>query len=138
MRVRTSAAALAVAAASTLGMLATAAPAQADSIPDNLCGGVIDVDYCLWYNSNQKGGWTATYENISNWAGWNFSDGGQGTNGVNTAVKNNAASYANSRDDKTGVSYFNSNYAGASDVAPPRDLGNLVKTYNNNASFRWR
>ncbi|MET8584824.1 peptidase M23 [Streptomyces collinus] len=127
-----------VAAALGLSMLVTAGGAHADSIPDNLCGGVIDVDYCLWYNSNQKGGWTSTYENISNWANWNFSDGGQGTNGIGTPVKNNAASYANSRDDKTGVSYFNSNYAGASDVAPPRDLGNLVKTYNNNASFRWR
>ncbi|MEU1481384.1 peptidase M23 [Streptomyces sp. NPDC001668] len=141
MRLRTSAVAAALAAAGTLGMLATAAPAQADSIPDDLCGGVIDVDYCLWYNSNQKGGWTATYHDIANWGGtnpWIFSDGGQGTNGVNTPVKNNAASYANSHDSKTGVSYFNSNYAGASDVAPPRDKGNLVNTYNNNASFRWR
>ncbi|MCX5048634.1 MULTISPECIES: peptidase M23 [unclassified Streptomyces] len=138
MRLRSSAVAAAMAAAGTFGMLVTAAPAQADTIPDNLCGGVIDVDYCLWYNSNQKGGWTATYENIPNWVNWNFSDGGQGTSGVNTPVKNNAASYANSRTDKTGVSYFNSNYGGASDVAPPRDLGNLVNTYNNNASFRWR
>ncbi|MER7680666.1 hypothetical protein [Streptomyces sp. NPDC096934] len=141
MRMRTSAVSAALAAAGVLGALVTAAPAQADSIPDSLCGGVIDVDYCLWYNSNQKGGWTATYENIPDWGGahpWQFSDGGQGTNGVNTPVKNNAASYANSRDDRTGVSYFNSNYAGASDVAPPRDKGNLSKTYNNNASFRWR
>lgn len=138
MRIRNSALTAALAAAGALGMLVTAAPAQADDIPDGLCGGVIDIDYCLWYNSNQKGGWTATYENIPNWANWNFSDGGQGTNGVNTPVKNNAASYANSHDSKTGVSYFNSNYAGASDVAPPRDKGNLSNTYNNNASFRWR
>ncbi|GAA3501826.1 hypothetical protein GCM10019016_089330 [Streptomyces prasinosporus] len=137
-RLRTSAVAAALAAAGALGMLATAAPAQADTIPDDLCGGVIDVDYCLWYNSNQQGGWTATYRDISNWEGWNFSNGGQGTNGVGTPVKNNAASYANSHDSKTGVSYFNSNYAGASDVAPPRDRGNLVNTYNDNASFRWR
>jgi hypothetical protein len=138
MRFRTSALTAALAAAGALGMLATAAPAQADDIPDGLCGGVIDVDYCLWYNSGQRGGWTATYENRSNWAGMNFSNGGQGTNGVGTPVKNNAASYANSHDSKTGVSYFNSNYAGASDVAPPRDKGNLSNTYNNNASFRWR
>ncbi|MER5664740.1 peptidase M23 [Streptomyces mirabilis] len=138
MRIRTSAVAAALATAGALSMLVTAAPAQADSIPDDLCGGVIDVDYCLWYNSGQKGGWTATYENIPNWSGWNFSDGGQGSSGVGTPVKNNAASYANSRDDKTGVSYFNSNYAGASDAAAPRTKGNLVNTYNNNASFRWR
>jgi hypothetical protein len=145
MRIRQSAAAAALAAAGTLGMLATAAPAQADSIPDSLCGGVIDVDYCLWYNSNQMGGWTATYQNVANWdsmpgTGYpmNFSNGGQGTNGVGTHVKNNAASYANSHYSKTGVSYFNSNYAGASDVAPPRVKGNLVNTYNDNASFRWR
>ncbi|MFI9152675.1 peptidase M23 [Streptomyces sp. NPDC053367] len=141
MRMRTSALAAALAAAGTLGMLATAAPAQADTIPDGLCGGVIDVDYCLWYNSNQLGGWTATYENIANWGGtypWRFTDGGQGTAGVGQVVKNNAASYANSHDSKTGLSYFNSNYAGAYDVAPPRDKGNLVNTYNNNASFRWR
>jgi hypothetical protein len=122
-------------------MLATAAPAQADSIPDNLCGGIIDIDYCLWYNSGQKGGQTNTYENIPNWGGTyprNFSDNGQGTAGVGQPVKNNAASYANSHDSKTGVSYFNSNYSGASDVAPPRDKGNLVNTYNENASFRWR
>ncbi|MBO0918428.1 peptidase M23 [Streptomyces laculatispora] len=145
MRIRQPAVAAALAAVGTLGMLATAAPAQADSIPDSLCGGVIDSHYCLWYNSNQKGGWTATTGNVANWDNYsgngypmNFSDGGQGTNGVGTHVKNNAASYANSDDSRTGVSYFNSNYAGASDVAPPRDKGNLVNTYNNNASFRWR
>ncbi|MEU1370247.1 hypothetical protein ABZ454_29485 [Streptomyces sp. NPDC005803] len=145
MRIRQSAVAAAFAAAGTLSMLAIAAPAQADSIPDSLCGGVVDSHYCLWYNSNQLGGWTATTGNVANWDNYggtgypmNFSDGGQGTNGVGTHVKNNAASYANSDYGRTGVSYFNSNYAGASDVAPPRDKGNLVNTYNNNASFRWR
>lgn len=145
MLIRNSAMTAAFVAAGALGMLATAAPAQADSIPDSLCGGVIDIHYCLWYNSNQKGGWTATYENVADWGNMNgtgypmnFSDGGEGTNGVATHVKNNAASYANSHYSKTGVSYFNSNYAGASDVAPPRDKGNLVNTYNENASFRWR
>ncbi|MFJ5777711.1 peptidase M23 [Streptomyces sp. NPDC093094] len=141
MRMRSSALAAALAAVGTLGVLATAAPAQADSIPDSLCGGVVDSDYCLWYNSGQKGGWTATYHDVANWGGdlpWRFTDGGEGTAGVGQVVKNNAASYANSHDSKTGVSYFNSNYAGAYDVAPPRDKGNLVNTYNNNASFRWR
>ncbi|WAU79285.1 peptidase M23 [Streptomyces sp. Qhu-G9] len=138
MRFRTSALTAALAAAGALGMLATAAPAQADSIPDGLCGGVIDVDYCLWYNSNQAGGWTATYDNEPNWANHFFTNGGQGSNGVGMPVKNNAASYANSHDSKTGVSYFNQNYGGASDVAPPRDKGNLSNTYNDNASFRWR
>ncbi|CAL9527523.1 hypothetical protein ACH4UX_08980 [Streptomyces althioticus] len=128
--------------AGTLSPLATAAPAQAAM--SDICGGVIGDMFCLYYNSYQKGGATGTRGNVANWDNYggtgypmNFANWGLGTAGVGQKVKNNAASWANSGD-RAGVSYYNSNYAGAYDVGNPNSKGQLVNTYNDNASFRWR
>ncbi|WAU79286.1 hypothetical protein O1Q96_05655 [Streptomyces sp. Qhu-G9] len=142
MRLRSLFVAGGVLAAGTLGPLTMAAPAQAAM--SDICGGVIGGMYCLYYNSGQKGGATGARGNVPNWGDYNgtglpmnFADWGLGTAGVGQSVKNNAASWANSHD-RAGLSYFNSNYGGAYDVGAPNSKGQLVNTYNDNASFRWR
>ncbi|MEU1481385.1 hypothetical protein ACFYZ8_34715 [Streptomyces sp. NPDC001668] len=142
MRIRSLLVAGGVLAAGTLGPVAMAAPAQADV--SDICGGVVGGMFCLYYNSGQKGGATGMRSAVANYDNYNgtglplnFADWGLGTAGVNQRVKNNAASWANSHD-RAGLSYFNSNFAGAYDVGNPNSKGQLVNTYNENASFRWR
>ncbi|MEU4612231.1 MULTISPECIES: hypothetical protein [Streptomyces] len=143
MRIRSLLVASGVLAAGTMGVFTTATPAQAAS-RSSICGGVLEGMFCLYYNSGQKGGATGTRQNVPNWGDYNgtglpmnFADWGLGTAGVGQSVKNNAASWANTAN-KSGVSYFNSNYGGAYDVGAPNSKGQLVNTYNENASFRFR
>jgi hypothetical protein len=142
MRIRSLFVAGGILAAGTLAPLVMAAPAQAAM--SDICGGIVGETYCLYCNSYQKGAATGTVENVPNWDNMNgtglpmrFADWGLGSAGDNERVKNNAASWANSGR-RAGISYFNSNYAGAYDVGNPNSKGQLVNTYNENASFRWR
>ncbi|MGC0331566.1 hypothetical protein RKD23_004556 [Streptomyces sp. SAI-170] len=143
MRMRAVLAAGGVLAAGVVGSLATAVPAQAAM--SDICGGRFGNEFCLYYNSYQKGGAAGATSDVANWDNFggtgyplNFADWGLGTAGVGQHVKNNAASYANSAWSKTGASYYNSNFSGAYDLAAPQTKGQLVNTYNENASFRWR
>ncbi|GAA2990432.1 MULTISPECIES: hypothetical protein [Streptomyces] len=106
------------------------------------CGG-----FNLYYNSNQKGACITVQGQPTNFDTYR-SDGSPATfNGCAVAattcpglgqnVKNNAASAANWWTGATGRVYFNSNHKGAYDTFGPQVVGQLVNTYNNNASFTW-
>ncbi|MCX5071482.1 hypothetical protein ACFWHQ_28755 [Streptomyces sp. NPDC060334] len=117
--------------------------AQAD-VPSSRCqvNHPATQAFCFHYNSNQSGaiaGWDTSYfEGFQR-----LDDAGvfiQGTGaGETRPVKNNAASATfqkpNNCYGRVEV-YFNSNWSGAYDTIWACTGANLVKTKNNNASFR--
>ncbi|MFH9982230.1 peptidase inhibitor family I36 protein [Streptomyces sp. NPDC017179] len=121
---------LSVGALALLGTVATTGTAQAAPLDDCKATNVpIGLHLCLFYNSNYGGSWVQTAYNVSNFSGWVFPNG--------QPVKNNTASAYNTTA-SCGRLYYNSNYAGPSDLIPARSgLSRLVNTYNDNASFAW-
>lgn len=94
-------------------------------------------DLCLYYNSNLAG---ARFNDpyTDNYAGWVFKAWSGGDAGAGQAVKNNAASVRNYDSAVTGVIYFNSNQAGATQKIAPSSSANLNSTLKNeNASQGW-
>lgn len=85
---------------------------------------------CLYYNSGEAGAMFNTDENISNLLYYTFPDNG---NGFGDPVKNDAASAENQGPD-VDIIYYNSNFIGNFDYLYPNSFGQLVNTYNNDAS----
>ncbi|MFE3146560.1 peptidase inhibitor family I36 protein [Streptomyces sp. NPDC059218] len=126
--------AIAVAAA-TIGLsvasVAAGSTAQAADWTNQCAGNA----FCVWYNSNFTGSWMTYKASVSDFAGQKFVCSEQGCAGDGAAIKNNAASAANSSGARTARVYYNSNYAGPSDYFGFYTGKNLVNTYNNNASM---
>ena len=129
------------------------APAHADGFDDEniqgACQGNSAFKYRLYYNSGNAGAYRDFRFAVGNFGSVPLTAGGNyslkfcpGTGaGAGQAVKNNAASAHNSHTSYGACVYFYSWYDGAMDsIAPgvptPRSQ-NLVKTYNENASFQW-
>lgn len=88
--------------------------------------------FCFFYNSGLTGSHNALNgNNIPNLTGYTFTSSGAGSG---QPVKNNAASAQNNNQCKATV-FFNSNYAGVQDSFSYRNGGQLVNTYNQNASL---
>ncbi|AXI89597.1 peptidase M23 [Streptomyces sp. ETH9427] len=122
MRVRSTLAALAIAAGATVFM---SSPASADT-------GCDVSDFCLYYNSNFGGAHKHFRLSEPDLAGYVYQCCSAG---AGQPVKNNAASAKN---DFTGTYvrvFYNSNYAGPYDTFAPQQSKNLVNTYNDNASL---
>ncbi|AEN11849.1 MULTISPECIES: peptidase inhibitor family I36 protein [unclassified Streptomyces] len=87
--------------------------------------------FCFFYNSGLAGSHNElSGVNVPNLANYTFTSSGAGKG---QSVKNNAASAQNNNHCNATV-FYNSNYAGASDWFGYRNGGQLVNTYNNNAS----
>lgn len=130
----------AVAAASCLTTaVGTAAPASAAATLVEDCS--IDEQVCLYYNSSTYG-YGAVFKQtgpISNYQGYYFSAGNNGSAGAGTQVKNNAAAVDNSWDGYFFRIYYNSNYdcSYACQTTDPFNQADLTSTMkNNNASGR--
>ncbi|MFD8631386.1 peptidase inhibitor family I36 protein [Streptomyces sp. NPDC059533] len=119
MNIKRTVAAAVAAVGITLGL---AAPANA-----TICSG---GEFCLYYNSNLNGAKLTFDWPVEDLAGYTFDYSGAGGG---QWVKNNAASAQNHTQDYAGV-YFNSYFSGPFDFFKPGVSGNLVKTYNDNAS----
>ncbi|MEU2742757.1 peptidase inhibitor family I36 protein [Streptomyces sp. NPDC007095] len=131
--------ALATAALGTVAALGiSAAPAQAGTAGYNLCYQATDLwadRMCLFYNSDQQGSFASFTQSHSDLAGWIFGQQGTTNAGMGQAVKNNAASAANPGASCWRV-YYNSNYAGASDLISSYSYRGLANTYNQDASVK--
>ncbi|MFJ9522323.1 peptidase inhibitor family I36 protein [Kitasatospora sp. NPDC101801] len=104
-------------------ILATTAQADASDCEENT--------FCFFYNSNEQGSHTALrVRDVPDLAGYTFASPG---NGQGQRLKNNAAS-AVSNVCMTVTVFYNSNYGGPRDAFNYRNSGNLVNTYNENAS----
>ncbi|MCA1224142.1 hypothetical protein [Streptomyces sp. 8L] len=99
--------------------------------------------FCLYYNSNQQGAyyrWTSG-GGVSDLAGLVFPNDGNGS-GAGQAVKNNAASASYGSASCSGCTndyvrvFYNSGYLGNYDTVYVGTNKQLVKTYNENASWR--
>jgi hypothetical protein len=123
-----------------LGVLAPAvtpaAPAHADNVGtingvESRCNDLPIRYLCLYYNSSMRTGYWSTRQDIPNLAGEKFFDG----TGAGQSVKNNAAAMS-CVISEPGICYvfFNSNYQGPYDYAHGRHSGQLVDTYNEDAS----
>lgn len=127
--------AIAVGAAAVLALTmestATAATAR---------NGVCEVgEFCLYWGLNRTGSVSDFNGSISNYGDsqptcYEFKGPGIGQG---ECVKNNAASAWNRTTANTVTVYFNSGYAGPSDVFTPGQAKNLVNTYLENASHRF-
>ncbi|WP_043175178.1 peptidase inhibitor family I36 protein [Streptomyces sp. NRRL B-24484] len=117
--------AVALGAALLVPGLATAAQADTRDCPE--------VEFCLFYNSNQQGSHMVVQDSTPDLAGYTFTSPG---NGRGQRVKNNAAS-AVSNVCVTVTVFYNSNYSGPSDMFNYRNAKNLVNTYNENASVKF-
>ncbi|MER7046939.1 peptidase inhibitor family I36 protein [Streptomyces jumonjinensis] len=103
----------------------TATAAEAVACPSS--------EFCLYYNSGLGGSHFVAPGDVPDLAGYRFTSSGAGQG---QAVKNNAAS-AHNKTHCNATVYFNSNYGGPSDTFGYMNSGNLVNTYNENASVRF-
>ncbi|GAA1992749.1 hypothetical protein [Kitasatospora viridis] len=117
-------------------MLAT--PASAGTIPggdEDICG----VQLCLTFNSNGEGSeWYSDTPEVSDLGGAQFGQGPttSGGNCIGCLVKNNAAWGANGGYQSVYVYVNSAAYGwGAYDLIEPGGEGNLMTTYNNEASY---
>jgi hypothetical protein len=118
-------AATALGAALLVPTFATAAHADAGDCPESA--------FCLFYNSYEQGSHMVVRDSIPNLAGYIFTSSG---NGQGQPVKNNAASAVSNVCMTVWVNYY-SNYSGPSDMFNYRNAGNLINTYNENASVKF-
>jgi hypothetical protein len=88
-------------------------------------------DVCLYWDGNEGGAAAGFYGSSDNLAGFTYPNNGAG---AGQGVKNNAASI---EDDGSGTdySYYNENYSGQNDWLNSYTYGNLVQTWNNEASI---
>ncbi len=126
--------ALLVVALAAAGVLCEAGSADALT---GRCPSGVNGDFCLYYNSAEQGAMREWFDSDPDFAGETF--WGSGLAGDGYPVKNDAASAENAylSDWVAGVVYYNSNYQGTSDWYNSYTVGNLVSTYNENASFNW-
>ncbi|GAA3002615.1 peptidase inhibitor family I36 protein [Streptomyces fulvorobeus] len=89
--------------------------------------------FCLYYNSGLGGSRLTLNNSVSDLAGYKFTTDGAGEGQY---VKNNAASAWNKTLCPVTV-YFRSNYGGPWDSFGYNQSGNLVNTYNENASVEF-
>lgn len=126
-----------------------AVPAQANDYNVNpvRCSTGYTFKFQLFYNSDFRGSWAKFGYSEENFGAHDGTPGyliftfceGRG-NGSGQQVKNNAASAHNHKDYGlacTARVYFNSNWKGIYDDIGSDHYRNLVKTYNENASFKW-
>lgn len=93
-------------------------------------------EVCLYYNSNCQGSFADFQVDIPDFAPYRFLSSGAGRG---QGVKNNAASARNKDTNWIADIHFNSNYGGVRDRIPKASgCRNLVNTYNENASLKWR
>ncbi|MFF0017630.1 hypothetical protein [Streptomyces sp. NPDC005374] len=129
-------------------------PAQADGFDDETIqgacqGNTAEFRFRLYYNSGTAGAYRDFRYAVGNFGSVPLTASGNyslkfcpGTGaGAGQDVKNNAASARNSHTSYGACVYYSSWFDGAMDsIAPgvptPR-AQNLVKTYNENASFQW-
>ncbi|MFJ8012726.1 peptidase inhibitor family I36 protein [Streptomyces sp. NPDC096339] len=120
MKLKRALAVAAVTAGITFGM---SAPASAASCPAGW--------FCLYYNSNLGGAKYQFYWDQIDLYNKTFDNTGAGAGQI---VKNNAASAHNNSVTDFAKVYYNSNFSGPYDFFSWRESGNLVNTYNENAS----
>ncbi|MFE6665719.1 peptidase inhibitor family I36 protein [Streptomyces sp. NPDC057697] len=118
-------------AASTAVAAGSSPAGEAHVVTPMAAGDCPTGKFCFFYNSGLAGAHNALSSNVPNLAGYTFTSSGAGSG---QAVKNNAASAQNNNQCKATV-YFNSNYAGVQDSFLFRNGGQLVNTYNQNASL---
>lgn len=121
-------------------VFAGAAPASADTIgggggDQDICG----VELCLYYYNDGAGAmWYSDDTQWNDLAGQTFVEGPttSGGDGVGSQVKNHAQSAATASDTGIYIYYNSEAYGwGAYDYLMPGDIGNLVTTWNNEASY---
>ncbi len=122
---------VAAAALFLTGTATTTAAAEPRSALDGACQ---SGELCLYYNSDHAGSLADFELGVKDFATVRFVSAGAGKG---QQVKNNAASACNKDDNLTARVHYNSNWEGAYDSIPPGTCRNLVKTYNQNASFVW-
>jgi hypothetical protein len=144
------------AAAAAFLLIATSGTANAVNVPEsrNLLDppschspSSSDFRFSFRYNSGLSGAWKNLGYAHANFAATDLGTGdpfsyplefcsGTGSGG-GQVIKNNAASARNRHGSYSGRVYFNSWWQGAYDNFRPGTGGNLVDTYNDNASFQW-
>lgn len=122
---------LVVTSVATVGILAASAGA---ALAAGQNGVLTQGEAGFYYNSGCKGSLSDFATRKSDLAGYKFLTSGAGQG---QAVKNNSACAANARLSANMRVYFNSGYAGANDLIPAGEYGNLTNTYNEDASFKW-
>ncbi|KAA0943139.1 peptidase inhibitor family I36 protein [Streptomyces apricus] len=129
MRFKKIAAAGAVVAATLAGTVATSGSAQAAGH-----NGVCEVDeMCMYWGGNLTGSFHDYFYSTSDFGSDVFLSAGSGKG---ERVKNNSASAYN-RWSLLGHVYYNENFSGPRDDVPAYSWINLVKAWNDNASFNW-
>ncbi|WP_164545230.1 peptidase inhibitor family I36 protein [Antribacter gilvus] len=109
--------------------IGAAVPAQAVEL-----NGVCEHrEACFYWDSNFGGAKIDLYSPRVDFSTLRFLSPGAG---AGQYVKNNSASVRN-HDYGTLRVYYNENYTGVYDEFPPYGSGNLVRTWNDNASFKW-
>jgi hypothetical protein len=86
---------------------------------------------CLYWDSNARGAGIAFNGTVFDLAGYTWPNNGTG---YGQRVKNNAASVENQGNFPASV-YYNENLSGPMDWLNPGTWGNLVQTWNDNASL---
>lgn len=132
---RKAAVAAAAVGASFALALAAASPATAATARNGVCE---PGEFCLYYLSDFQGSVSDFAGSIYNYGDsqpscYEFKSAGAGQG---LCVKNDARSAWN-RTSRTVRVYFNSGYAGSSDPFAAGAYGNLVNTYDNNASHQF-
>jgi hypothetical protein len=125
---------LVAAAALSMATSASAEAGAGGSARSALDGSCQAGEFCLYYNSGHQGSFTDFELGVKDFATVKFIGDGAGKGQL---VKNNAASACNKDDNLTARVYFSSNWQGAYDSIAPGTCKNLVKTYNENASYQW-
>ncbi|MFE9687411.1 peptidase inhibitor family I36 protein [Streptomyces sp. NPDC006285] len=129
VRFKKIAAAGAVVAATLAGTVATSGSAQAAGH-----NGVCEAEeMCMYWGGNLSGSFHDYFYSTSDFGGDVFLSGGSGQG---ERVKNNSASAYN-RWSLLGRVYYNENFSGSYDDVPAYGSVNLVRTWNDNASFNW-
>ena len=86
---------------------------------------------CLYWDSNARGAGAAFNGSMSDLAGYTFTNTGTG---AGQRVKNNAASVEAQGNGPVQI-HYNENWSGPTDWLNPGSWGNLVQTWNDNASI---
>ncbi|MFF9205392.1 peptidase inhibitor family I36 protein [Streptomyces sp. NPDC014986] len=120
-------------AATTAGTLGTAGAAQADTGHNGVCDTGSNGELCLYWDSNLGGSFHDYYAITADFGSDVFLSAGAGRG---QRVKNNSASALNNWYTTARV-YYNENYGGPYDDVPAYSSRNLLRTWNDNASFNW-
>lgn len=120
-------------------IVATAGSASAYTYPTSECG---PGQVCLYYNSSSSG-FGAVFKqssNISNYSGYYFSSGKNGSSGAGLSVKNNVAAVDNRSDGSYFSIFYNSGYdcsVACMQIGPNNAVDIPEPMKNDNASGRY-